>query len=102
MQRDAENNESRATRHNTSSRAEARCADEGHTEIESDAEIAAEQRRADDQSSRDRGREVRRGKSRRARQADAEHYESREMQASRAEQQSADDQATESGAGRCT
>ena len=102
MQRDAENNERRATRHNASSRVEARCADEGYNEIESDAEIAAEQRSADDQSNRDRGREMRRGKSRRARQADAEYDENRAMPTSRAEQQSADDQAEKTDAERRT
>jgi hypothetical protein len=68
-----------------SSRVEARCADEGHNEIESDAGIAAEQRSIGTQSDRHQSREMRGDKSRRERQADAEHDESRAMQSSRAQ-----------------
>jgi hypothetical protein len=58
MQSDAENNESRATRHDASSRVEGRCADDGYNEIDSDAEIPAEQHSINNQSDRERCEET--------------------------------------------
>ncbi len=58
MQSDAENNESRTTQSYVSSRVERRCADDGYNEIDSDAEIPAEQHSINNQSDRERCEET--------------------------------------------
>jgi hypothetical protein len=59
MQSDSGNNESQTTQSNASNRVERRCADDEYNEIDSDAEIPAEQRRINNQSDRERCEEIR-------------------------------------------